>query len=390
MENIYEHIAKRTGGNIYIGVVGPVRTGKSTLIKRLMETLVIPNITDVSRAQRAKDELPQSGSGRTIMTSEPKFVPEEAVEITPDGTTRLRVRMIDSVGYMVEGAVGASEDGVPRMVSTPWSDQPIPLTDAAELGTRKVMEDHASIGILVTTDGSVTDIPRQDYIQAERRALRDIQATGKPFLTIINTRDPGSAAAHELRERLKEEFGVDAAIADCQALDEEGITALLQDLLLNFPIRQLRVFYPRWVEVLDEENPVRQQLNTELLRIYKSIQTLGQAEQALEQLQQLEHVSHVEVSAVNPSDGTVDCRLSFPESLYYQTLSAKTGCEIHNEAQLMDLLTRLSAIKQEYDQIADALASVNATGYGVVMPRADQMILEKPEILKKDPPMVSG
>ena len=265
MDNIYDSIAKRTGGNIYIGVVGPVRTGKSTLIKRLMETLVIPNIEDSARAQRARDELPQSGSGKTIMTSEPKFVPEEAVEIRPDGTTKLSVRLIDSVGYMVEGAVGAMEDGVPRMVSTPWFDHPIPLTEAAELGTKKVMEDHASMGIVVTTDGSITDIPREDYIQAERKALLDIQATGKPFLTIINTRDPGSPEAHALRARLKEEFGVDAAIADCQALDSQGISALLQDLMFNFPMQELRIRLPRWLDVLDREDPLRQTLYTALL-----------------------------------------------------------------------------------------------------------------------------
>ena len=196
MENIYQDIAARTGGSIYIGVVGPVRTGKSTLIKRLMETMVLPHIPDPNRAKRAKDELPQSGSGRTIMTSEPKFVPEEAVEIIPDGSTRLRVRLIDSVGYMVDGAVGAEENGAPRLVSTPWSDSPIPMTEAAELGTKKVMEDHASIGIVVTTDGTVTDIPRADYIEAERRAIRDIQKTGKPSSPSSTPRTPWARPPH--------------------------------------------------------------------------------------------------------------------------------------------------------------------------------------------------
>ena len=208
MENIYADIAARTGGNIYIGVVGPVRTGKSTLIKRIMEELVIPGIEDPYRRERARDELPQSGSGRTIMTSEPKFVPEEAVEISPDGTVRLRVRMIDSVGYMVEGAVGATEDGMPRMVATPWFDYEIPMTDAAELGTKKVMEEHCSIGLVVTTDGTICDIPRADYIQAEQRAIQDMMATGKPFLVIINSRDPAGSAALELKQQLHQRFGV--------------------------------------------------------------------------------------------------------------------------------------------------------------------------------------
>ena len=228
MESIYQDIAARTGGNVYIGVVGPVRTGKSTLIKRIIETLVIPVITDPYRAQRAKDELPQSGSGRTIMTSEPKFVPEEAVEISPDGTVNMRLRMIDSVGYMIPGAVGADEEGVPRMVSTPWSEAPIPMTEAAELGTKKVMEDHCSIGLVVTTDGSITDIPRQDYEEAEGRAIRDMLATGKPFLVIVNTRNPGSQESGRVQNELRSRYGVESVAADCQALDKAGIGQLLE------------------------------------------------------------------------------------------------------------------------------------------------------------------
>ena len=228
METFYADIAARTGGNIYIGVVGPVRTGKSTLIKRIMEQMVIPNIPDPYRRERAKDELPQSGSGRTIMTSEPKFVPEEAVEISPDGTAKMRIRMIDSVGYMVDGAVGAEENGVPRMVTTPWYDHEIPMTEAAELGTRKVMEGHCSIGLVVTTDGTITDIPRTDYMAAERRAICDMQATGKPYLVLVNTRQPGGEAAGAAADYLRREFSVEPVVADCQALDEAGIQNLIR------------------------------------------------------------------------------------------------------------------------------------------------------------------
>ncbi len=238
MESIYAQIAQRTGGHIYVGVVGPVRTGKSTLIKRVMEELVIPGISDPYRAERARDELPQSGSGKTIMTSEPKFVPEEAVEICPDGKVKLKVRMIDSVGYMVAGAVGAEENGTPRMVTTPWYDHEIPMTDAAELGTKKVMDDHCSIGLVITTDGSVTDIPRADYVQAEGRAIRDMQETHKPFLVIINSRHPDSAEAKNVQAEIREKYGVDAHIAGCQALDENGFTALLTNLLFAFPERK--------------------------------------------------------------------------------------------------------------------------------------------------------
>lgn len=383
MENIYADIAQRTGGNIYIGVVGPVRTGKSTLIKRIMEQLVIPNIDDPYRRERATDELPQSGSGKTIMTSEPKFVPEEAVEISPDGTARFRIRMIDSVGYMVEGAVGAEEDGVPRMVTTPWYDHEIPMTEAAELGTKKVMEEHCSIGLVVTTDGSVTDIPRADYLAAERRAISDMRATGKPFLVIVNSSRPASDEAREVKAAIGREFGIDALIADCQALTVDGISAILQKLLYSFPMAELRVFMPRWMDALEPENPIKAALYEALLLRAQQIATLAQAETTLAQLKELEQVLDFTVRQIDLATGTVACVLSFPESLFYEVLSAKAGLPIDNDAQLLSLLTELSAVKTEYDKIADALSSVKATGYGVVMPTAAEMKLETPEILRK-------
>ena len=231
MDNLYGRLAMRTGGNIYIGVVGPVRTGKSTLIKRIMEQLVIPCIDDPYRRERARDELPQSGSGRTIMTSEPKFVPEEAVEINPDGKAKLRVRMIDSVGYLIPGAVGVEEEGAPRMVTTPWYDYEIPMTEAAELGTKKVMQEHCTMGLVVTADGTVTDIPRSDYIEAEERAIRDMQATGKPFLVIVNSRQPGGEAAEAARAHIAAQFGLTPMVADCQAMTSEDINDLLKAIL---------------------------------------------------------------------------------------------------------------------------------------------------------------
>ena len=383
METIYQDIAARTGGSIYIGVVGPVRTGKSTLIKRMMEAMVIPAIPDANRALRARDELPQSGSGKTIMTTEPKFVPEEAVEIVPDGSTHLRVRLIDSVGYMVDGAAGALEDGVPRMVSTPWSDSPIPMTEAAELGTKKVMEDHASIGIVVTTDGTVTDIPRSDYVQAERRCIRDMQKTGKPFVTIINTTDPMGEAASALRAELKELFGIDAAIADCQALTMEGCAALLQDLLYAFPLEEVRVYLPRWLDALDEEDPVRQKLFTALPELCRSIRALGQAEEILSRLKELDEVSSAAAESMDLATGTVHCRIRLPEKLYYDALSRRTGTAIRSDAELMTLLTELSAVRKEYDRIAGALMDAKNTGYGVVLPDREDMTLQKPELMKK-------
>lgn len=384
MENIYADIAARTGGNIYIGMVGPVRTGKSTLIKRIMEQLVIPNIEDPYRRERATDELPQSGSGKTIMTSEPKFVPEEAVEISPDGTVRFRVRMIDTVGYMVDGAVGAEENGVPRMVATPWYDYEIPMTEAAELGTKKVMQEHCSIGIVVTTDGSVTDIPREDYITAEKRAIEDMKATGKPFLVIINSRYPKGVAAKELQQQLLERYGVEAMIADCQAMDTEDIMHMFRQLLLSFPMAQLHVHLPRWLDALEDGHPIKSALYDALLEIAESISTLAQAQPSLEKLRDLEQVMHFAIRRVDLATGTVSCEITLPEKLFYEILSSKAGVQIENDAQLLKLLTELSATKQEYDKISDALASAKATGYGIVMPSTDEMKLETPELLKKN------
>lgn len=384
MENIYADIAARTEGNIYIGVVGPVRTGKSTLIKRIMEELVIPNIADPYRKERAKDELPQSGSGKTIMTSEPKFVPEEAVEISPDGTAQLRIRMIDTVGYMIDGAVGVEEDGMPRMVTTPWYDYEIPMTEAAELGTKKVMEEHCSIGLVVTTDGTITDIPRADYIQAERQAILDMKATGKPFLVIINSQRPGSEAVASLKEQLIKDYGVQVTIADCQALTQEDICELLRQLLYAFPMQQLQVHLPRWMDALEPEHPVKAALYQALLQHAEEISALAQAQPSLAQLTQLEHILDFSLRKIDLGSGTVICSLTFPEKLFYEILSNRSGFPVENDAQLLALLTQLSEIKKEYDKISDALASVKATGYGIVMPTADEMKLETPEILRKN------
>ena len=384
MDNLYTRLAARTGGNIYVGVVGPVRTGKSTLIKRIMEQLVIPCIEEPYRRDRARDELPQSGSGRTIMTSEPKFIPEEAVEISPDGTTKLRVRFIDSVGYMIPGAVGADEDGVPRMVTTPWYDHEIPMTEAAELGTKKVMQEHSTIGLVVTTDGTVTDIPREDYLEAEERAIRDMQATGKPFLVVINSRTPGADSAKTVQAHIRSRYGLDALIADCQAMTPEDIGDLLKAVLYAFPLGQLRVFLPGWMDALEQDHPLKKSLYDTLLELAGKIHTLGQAEAILSGLRELPSVQDHRIRSIDPGTGTVDCAISFPEKLFYEILSSRTGMEITTDKQLLQLLTELSAVKKEYDKISDALSSVKATGYGIVMPSAAEMTLEKPELLRKN------
>ena len=383
MDNIYQDMARRTGGDIYIGVVGPVRTGKSTLIKRIMEMLVIPGIEDPYKKERARDELPQSGSGRIIMTSEPKFIPEEAAEITPDGTAKLRLRMIDSVGYMVEGAVGAYDEGQPRMVTTPWFDHEIPMTEAAELGTKKVMEEHCSLGLVVTTDGSVADIPRKDYISAENRAIRDMQNTGKPFLVIVNSRNPSSKEAGEVREQIRREFGIDAHICDCQSLDTEGICGLLRALLYQFPLHEIHVHLPRWMDALEPEHPLKAALYQNLLGQAGKIQTLAEAEAALRTLASAENVQDYYFKGIDLGTGRVSCALTFPEGLFYDIISQKSGMEIHTDTELLKQLMELARVKREYEKVSSALSSVMATGYGVVMPGVEEMKLQPPELLKK-------
>ena len=383
MENIYADIAERTGGNIYIGVVGPVRTGKSTLIKQIMEALVIPHIRDPYQAERAKDELPQSGSGRTIMTSEPKFVPEEAIEISPDGTTAVRIRMIDSVGYMVNGAVGAEEDGVPRLVSTPWCEQEIPIAQAAELGTKKVMQDHCTIGLVVTTDGTVTDIPRSDYTQAEAKAIRDMQATGKPYLVVVNSARPGAPEAQAVKEYITNQYGAPAVVADCQSMDTADILQMLTKLLYTFPVGQLAFHFPRWMDALEAEHPVKAALYQTLLECALKVTKLDQLSLLPEILLENSSIVDAAVRSADLGSGNISCQITFAEPLFYEILSSKAGLPIPNDSELLKLLTELSKIKKEYDQISEALAAVKATGYGIVMPGADQMRLETPELVRK-------
>lgn len=383
MSNLYADIAERTGGDIYIGVVGPVRTGKSTFIKRLMEELVIPSIDDLYQRERAKDELPQSGSGRTIMTAEPKFVPEEAVQITPDGTATLSVRMIDSVGYMVDGAIGSMENGEPRMVTTPWFDEEIPMTEAAELGTKKVMEEHCTVGIVVTTDGTVTDIPRSDYIAAEERAIRDMQATGKPFVVLVNSAQPNSAEAKALRDYIAQTYGVIAMTVDCQSMHEAELNELLKEVLYAFPMREMRVFLPAWVQALELDHPLKAALYDALRSNAAAISRLAEAEPAIARVAQMENVCGYRISSIDLGSGTVTSELDFDEGLFYQILGQRTGFEIGNDGQLLSLLTALSEMKKQYDKISAALEEVRATGYGIVMPSAEELHMELPEIVRK-------
>lgn len=384
MNSIYEEIGKRTDGNIYLAVVGPVRTGKSTFAKRFMEQLVIPSIENVYHRERARDELPQSGSGKTITTSEPKFIPEQAVEISPDGEARLRVRLIDSVGYMVSGAVGAEEDGQPRMVTTPWYDHEIPMTQAAELGTRKVMEDHCTIGVVVTTDGSITDIPRDDYLEPEARSVGDMKQTGKPFLVLLNSRYPDAPETKLLAQQLEQQYGVSVLPVNCLTMEQEDILEILQQLLYAFPVEQLNFYLPGWVGALPEDHPIKQALYPQLLSMAQRTEHLRDARAVFAELPDNVSFSGMDITGLSPGTGIVEIRLTFPEAMFYQVLSQETGVEIRDDAELMEHLRQLGEIKREYDRVSGALEQVRATGYGIVMPTTEEMHLEVPEILRKN------
>lgn len=381
---IYEQIAERTGGAVYIGVVGPVRTGKSTFIKRLMEQLVLPNIENIYQRERAKDELPQSGSGRTIMTAEPKFVPEEAVEISPDGKARLSVRLIDSVGYMVPGAVGAEEDGQPRMVTTPWLPEEIPMTQAAEIGTRKVMEEHCSIGIVMTTDGSVTDLARSDYLDAERRAIADMQATGKPFIVLLNTENPDSAAANALCASISDTYGVSCMTVNALTMDAGKIRDILKELMMEFPVSELRFYLPAWLRALPAEHLIRNVLFDTIRELGREVTKLNQVEAAADRLTELDVVSQTTMLSCDLGTGAAAFEVRLPDVLFYNVLSEQSGLDIHSDAALLRTLSELSDVKREYDKVADALAQVKATGYGIVMPTRDELKLEQPQIIRKN------
>ena len=384
MNSIYEEIGRRTDGNIYLAVAGPVRTGKSTFVKRFMEELVIPSIDNVYHRERAKDELPQSGSGRTITTSEPKFIPEQAVEISPDGETRLRVRLIDSVGYMVPGAIGAEEDGQPRMVTTPWADREIPMTEAAELGTKKVMEDHCTVGLIITTDGSVTDIPREDYLEAEARSVRDMQKTGKPFLVILNSTKPESPGTKALAEALGEKYGAKVLPMNCLTMEQEDILDVLGQLLYEFPVQEVDFYLPGWVMALPEGHPMKAGLYEALLERAEQAEHLRDAKTVFASLPEHTELERMEVRSVEPGSGIVAVSLLFPEQLFYQVLSQETGVDIADDGALMDFLRDMAEIKKDYDRISGALEQVRATGYGIVMPTTEEMRLEVPEIIRKN------
>lgn len=381
--DIYESIAQRTDGNIYIGVVGPVRTGKSTFIKRFMQTLVLPRMENGFRRDRATDELPQSGSGRTIMTAEPKFVPEEAAHIKLAGGAEFGVRLVDCVGYLIPGAMGQFEDLAPRMVMTPWFDHEIPMAEAAEIGTRKVISEHATVGIVITTDGTITEIPREDYLEAEDRAIRELQAIGKPFVVLVNSAEPGSPEAAAIAKELAAKYDAKCLPVNCLQLDEKEIQRIILALLYEFPLQELDVFFPSWVDSLPKEHPIKKGLVELVSKQGNRLTHMRQMEWIGSELETSDLVAEAKMLQMDLGQGKTALEIQPPRSLFYETVSKVISFTVKDDGDLMNLLTDLSQVRQKYDKVAPALQDAYRTGYGIVTPGLDELALEDPEIVRQ-------
>ncbi len=383
--DIYRDIAERTGGDIYIGVVGPVRTGKSTFIKRFMNSLVMPNIENDYDRIRARDEMPQSAAGRTVMTTEPKFIPDEAVTVSLSDGIKMKVKMVDCVGYLVPSAIGDTEDGSVRMVSTPWQSDPMPFAEAAETGTRKVITDHSTIGMLVTTDGSFGDIPRSDYEEAEARVAKELTELGKPFAVILNSAEPEGKVAEELARELEDRYSAPVAVVSCLTMDAEDITHILEMLLYEFPVREVAVSVPAWLSALDISHPLVSDIYSRVRNCGESVTKMGDVVGVGKFAEMCDGacVSGVSAARIDLGCGSAEFDLTIPDEIYYKTVGELTGFDISDEEDLICLLRELSDMKKEYDKVKDALDEVKTRGYGIVMPDIDDLTLEEPEIVRQ-------
>lgn len=382
-QNIYQDIAKRTGGDIYIGVVGPVRTGKSTFIKRFMEKVVLDKIDSDFKRERAIDELPQSAAGKTIMTTEPKFVPEDAVSITIGDDVSMNVRLIDCVGYIIPSSLGYIENDQPRMVMTPWFENEIPFNMAAEIGTQKVITEHSTIGLVVTTDGSITDLEREEYEEAEERVISELKAIQKPFVVLLNSVHPQAEHTRMLAEELSRKYGVPVTAKSCLELSEEDIKEILSLVLYQFPIREIRFELPRWIVALESGHWLKSSLYEAICGCAKEVERISEVRPHFEALKDCEYVASAQVKAVDLGSGCVRMEILTPPTLFYKILSEATGLEIACEEALMPQMIELAQIKRKYEKVAGALEEVAATGYGIVMPSLDELQLEEPEIVKQ-------
>jgi stage IV sporulation protein A len=380
--DLLKDIAERTNGDIYIGVVGPVRSGKSTFIKKFMEKIVLPHIENVHDKNRTKDELPQSGAGKTITTAEPKFIPNEAVELKIKDNIKFRVRIVDCVGYTVKGALGYEDENGPRMVSTPWFDKPIPFQEAAELGTRKVISDHSTIGLVVTTDGSITEIPRESYKEPEERIIAELKELDKPFIVILNTTMPREEKTKELKQEMEQKYQVPVIPADCSDLDQDDIYTILQEVLYEFFVKEININMPKWINALEEDYWLKKSFLNAVKEISNTINKLRDIEKAVMAFNEYDFVDKAILEEMDLGTGVANIKIEPKEGLFYKILSETSGFEITGDDQLIRLMKELSIAKREYDKIAGALEKVKDTGYGIVPPFLEEMVLEEPEIIR--------